>query len=107
MSTGNRRVTKMLEVCFNCLSFIIHIYFKKTILLVDWLLPKGVSPDVYAIGFQEIVDLTTGNVLLSADITNSNAWTNHIKNTIDKRTDHSYVLLKSRQVCWTQKKKKF
>jgi hypothetical protein len=62
------------------------------------LLPSGETPDVYVIGFQEIVDLTTGNVLLSADITNSNAWTSKIKTTIDERTEKSYVLLKSRQV---------
>ena len=31
-----------------------------------WLLPPGASPDLYVIGFQEIVDLTTGNVCVCA-----------------------------------------
>ena len=47
--------------------------------------------DVYVIGFQEIVDLTAGNVLLTTDQTNSKAWEEHILKTIIDRTDDTYV----------------
>ena len=57
------------------------------------------QPDIYCIGFQEIVPLTTENVLLSADERNSRLWERHIQKVISPPgASDPYVLVKSRQL---------
>jgi phosphatidylinositol-bisphosphatase len=64
--------------------------------LDDWLLPKEqtVPSDVYAIGFQEIVDLNAFNVGLdsSKTVQRSAFWQDKIENTL-KTTGNRYVLI--------------
>ncbi len=70
--------------------------------ITPWLLPNvsatSPAPDVYVIGFQEIVDLTAQNVLYVTDQTNSFAWERHIQRVVTERTADGYVLLKTRQL---------
>jgi endonuclease/exonuclease/phosphatase family metal-dependent hydrolase len=70
--------------------------------ITPWLLPNtsasAPAPDVYVIGFQEIVDLTAQNVLYVTDQTNSFAWERHIQKVVTERTADGYVLIKTRQL---------
>jgi hypothetical protein len=70
--------------------------------ITPWLLPNtsasAPAPDVYVIGFQEIVDLTAQNVLYVTDQTNSFAWERHIQKVVTERTADGYVLVKTRQL---------
>jgi len=56
--------------------------------VAEWLAPRGMAkPDMYVVGFQEIVALTTENVLLTADKANPRAWEQHIQRVISQRAD--------------------
>ncbi|KJE94431.1 synaptojanin-PB [Capsaspora owczarzaki ATCC 30864] len=72
--------------------------------LHSWLIvpPGEMPPDVYAVGFQEIVDLTAGNIM-NADDSHRTAWEKAIKDTINSSVfpngqPASYALVVSQQL---------
>ena len=67
--------------------------------LHEWLLPANcnIVPDIYCIGFQEIVDLNASNVLLDGSKTaeRSKFWQERIEDSLSSRKE-KYVLAKSK-----------
>ncbi|KAJ1033041.1 hypothetical protein NDA16_000320 [Ustilago loliicola] len=72
--------------------------------LIPWLFPDGEDhePDIFAIGFQEIVQLTPQQILMT-DLDKIRIWEAKIMETIAKRPNrHSrYILLRSEQLVGT------
>lgn len=69
--------------------------------LFEWLLPSGIlkkgqRPDLYIIGFQEIVDLNATNVVFSSNNTQKNKWKTIISDALSSLSNKSdpYVLIK-------------
>ncbi|KAM4770957.1 synaptojanin-2 [Rhinophrynus dorsalis] len=75
--------------------------------LTDWLLDSPISgtpdiqddesnpPDVYAVGFQEMVELSAGNIV-NASTTNKKMWSEQIQKALSR--SHRYILLTSGQL---------
>ena len=65
--------------------------------LTDWLFPpegaNDPSPDIYAIGIQEVIELNAGSIL-SSDNSRSTAWTKLLENNLNSRGE-SYSLLRT------------
>lgn len=53
------------------------------------------SPDIFAIGFEEIVDLNASNIM-AASTTNQKEWMIELRNTISR--EHDYVIITSVQL---------
>lgn len=63
--------------------------------LTEWLFPdEGFSPDIFVVGFQEVVELNASNILKS-DGSVGEYWTKEVETTIRKNSKDSYVLLRS------------
>ena len=69
--------------------------------LFEWLLPsnvvkEGQRPDLYIIGFQEIVDLNATNVVFFSNNTQKNQWKTIISDALASLSNKSdpYVLIK-------------
>lgn len=61
----------------------------------EWLFPdEGFSPDIFVVGFQEVVELNASNILKS-DGSVGEYWTKEVETTIRKNSKDSYVLLRS------------
>ncbi|XP_007896485.2 synaptojanin-2 isoform X1 [Callorhinchus milii] len=56
---------------------------------------KSCSPDIFAIGFQEMVELNAGNIV-NASTTNKKIWAEQLQKAISTR--HKYILLVSGQL---------
>lgn len=67
--------------------------------LDDWLRPTTSTrdPDIYAIGFQEIVELTPAQIV-SADPIKVRNWANKVLNCLDPKGNDRYVLLRTGQL---------
>lgn len=67
--------------------------------LDDWLQPPDQTqdPDIYVIGFQEIVELTPGQIL-SADPVKVRNWANKVLRCLDPKENDKYVLLRTGQL---------
>ena len=75
--------------------------------LVPWLFPDpNVEPDIFALGFQEIVELTAQQILMT-DPAKKKLWEGAIMNTFTQRSSSekgsksNYVLLRSEQLVGT------
>lgn len=63
--------------------------------LTEWLFPdEGFSPDMFIVGFQEVVELNASNILKN-DGSVGQYWTKEVETTIKKNSNDSYVLLRS------------
>ncbi|KAG5671456.1 hypothetical protein PVAND_001652 [Polypedilum vanderplanki] len=83
----------------------------KDLSLIDWLAPKSESiveiehsnsvhdkmADIYAIGFQEIVDLNAQNIM-AASSDNAKAWAEELQRVLSVKEDEPYALLTSQQL---------
>jgi inositol polyphosphate 5-phosphatase INPP5B/F len=60
--------------------------------LQDWLLPTAARADIYAVGFQEIVDLNAMNVALNSNNTQQRAqfWSDTIMDCLNTQSGFSY-----------------
>ncbi|KAI9143692.1 Endonuclease/exonuclease/phosphatase [Paraphysoderma sedebokerense] len=67
--------------------------------ITSWLSWSGESrqPDVYAIGFQEIVELTPGQIV-AADPAKRQQWENVLIKTVNRLTKQQYVTVKTGQL---------
>jgi len=66
--------------------------------LLQWLEFDGVSePDVYVLGFQELVELSAKQVI-KTDGYERVAWENLILRTLNQKVENGYVLLRSEQL---------
>ncbi|EKM59266.1 uncharacterized protein PHACADRAFT_157566 [Phanerochaete carnosa HHB-10118-sp] len=70
--------------------------------LLPWLFARNSTPDIYAIGFQEIVPLTAQQIV-QADPEKRRIWETKILDTLNRAPDHNskYVLLRSQQLVGT------
>ncbi|CCM05549.1 uncharacterized protein FIBRA_07776 [Fibroporia radiculosa] len=72
--------------------------------LLPWLFPRSttVDPDIFVLGFQEIVPLTAQQIV-QADPEKRRAWEVKILDTINRRPDRKseYILLRSQQLVGT------
>jgi len=68
---------------------------KEGIMLYEWLFPMGdmKTPDVYIIGFQEIVDLNAKNIVISSNTSKVDFWKNLVIKHLE-RID-KYVIIKT------------
>jgi synaptojanin len=63
--------------------------------LTDWLFPnEGFSPDIFVVGFQEVVELNASNILKS-DGSVGQYWSKEVEKTIQNNSKDGYVLLRS------------
>ncbi|KAG0686966.1 inositol polyphosphate 5-phosphatase [Pichia californica] len=63
--------------------------------LTEWLFPEeGFSPDMFVVGFQEVVELNASNILKN-DGSVGQYWTKEVETTISKNSNDTYVLLRS------------
>lgn len=63
--------------------------------ITEWLFPEeGFSPDIFVVGFQEVVELNASNILKS-DGSVGQYWTREVETTIKKNSSENYVLLRS------------
>ncbi|CAI8500038.1 unnamed protein product [Pichia kudriavzevii] len=63
--------------------------------LTDWLFPyDNFNPDVFVIGFQEVIELNASNILKS-DGSVGQYWTKEVEKTIQKNANDNYILLRS------------
>ncbi|CCG82087.1 Inositol-1,4,5-trisphosphate 5-phosphatase 1 [Taphrina deformans PYCC 5710] len=67
--------------------------------LDDWLRPSDMQkePDIYAIGFQEIVELTPAQIV-SADPVKVRNWADKVLKCLDPKNNDRYVLLRTGQL---------
>ncbi|KAJ7648494.1 DNase I-like protein [Mycena rosella] len=70
--------------------------------LLPWLFPREGEPDIFVLGFQEIVPLTAQQIV-QADPEKRRIWETRILETLDRRPNKkaSYVLLRSEQLVGT------
>ncbi|KAJ6628885.1 DNase I-like protein [Mycena sp. CBHHK59/15] len=70
--------------------------------LLPWLFPRDGEPDMFVLGFQEIVPLTAQQIV-QTDPEKRRVWENRILETLDRRPNKksSYVLLRSEQLVGT------
>ena len=68
-------------------------------LLDDWLRPSSMTtePDIYVIGFQEIVELTPSQIV-SADPAKIKSWIDRVLKCLDPKSNDKYVLLRTGQL---------
>lgn len=63
--------------------------------LTEWLFPTvGFSPDIFVVGFQEVIELNASNILKN-DGSIGQYWTKEVEKTIKKNSNESYVLLRA------------
>lgn len=63
--------------------------------LSNWLFPdEGFNPDIFVIGFQEVVELNA-SMILKNDGSVGQYWTKEVERTIKANTNDEYVLLRS------------
>lgn len=63
--------------------------------LTDWLFPyDNFNPDIFVVGFQEVVELNASNILKN-DASTGHYWTREVEKTIQKNSEENYVLLRS------------
>ena len=67
----------------------------ETVDLAQWLYPfrGNFIPDIFVIGFQEIVELNASSILMGNNQPNVKMWTQHIQSNLSKLFDESYVHL--------------
>ncbi|GAA99670.1 uncharacterized protein L969DRAFT_17015 [Mixia osmundae IAM 14324] len=67
--------------------------------LLPWLMPGGVEPDVIAVGFQEIVQLSPQQIM-ATDPSKLHRWEKHILTMLTQRSDKTtkYELVRSEQL---------
>ncbi|KZT72567.1 inositol polyphosphate phosphatase [Daedalea quercina L-15889] len=70
--------------------------------LLPWLFPRHCNPDIFVIGFQEIVPLTAQQIV-QADPERRRAWEARILDTLNRRSDRKgeYILLRGHQLVGT------
>ncbi|KAG8218684.1 DNase I-like protein [Butyriboletus roseoflavus] len=70
--------------------------------LIPWLYPRDSEPDIFVLGFQEIV-LLTAQQIIQTDPEKRRAWEHKVVETINDRSKSSgeYVLLRSEQLVGT------
>ncbi|KAI0638342.1 DNase I-like protein [Trametes polyzona] len=70
--------------------------------LLPWLFPRPSKPDMFAIGFQEIVPLTAQQIV-QTDPEKKRVWETKILDTLERRPNKksSYILLRSHQLVGT------
>lgn len=62
--------------------------------LTEWLFPKqGFSPDVFVVGFQEVVELNASNILKN-DGSAGDYWKTQVERTLEQNSKEKYVLLR-------------
>ncbi|KAK0400060.1 hypothetical protein QR680_003335 [Steinernema hermaphroditum] len=70
-----------------------NVAFRGESALAMWLFPQGVIPyDIVAIGLEEIVDLSAGNIM-KASTTNQRVWCDGLRKTLIENTGIQYVLV--------------
>ncbi|RPD80946.1 inositol polyphosphate phosphatase [Lentinus tigrinus ALCF2SS1-7] len=70
--------------------------------LLPWLFPRPSAPDIFALGFQEIVPLTAQQIV-QTDPEKKRVWEAKILDTLDRRPNKKcdYILLRSHQLVGT------
>ncbi|XP_019639348.1 PREDICTED: synaptojanin-1-like [Branchiostoma belcheri] len=63
---------------------------------LDWSVADEHPVDIYAIGFEEMVELNAGNIVMTASTDNQRAWASELQKTISR--DHKYILVASDQL---------